>query len=77
MILRYLVPATDAYETVESNISIMDEPYAQVLEYRAYLLSMYVVLNTKDILEISIFVFGGNKECLNGALEVVDSDYFS
>ena len=33
---------------------------------------MSVVFNLKDILGVSIFVSGGNKERKNGALDVVD-----
>ena len=38
---------------------------------------MSVVLNLKDILGVSIFVSGGNKERKNGALDVVDFAIFS
>ena len=34
MILRYLMPATGAYETANPTTSIMDEPSAQDIEYR-------------------------------------------
>ena len=54
----------------------MDDPYAHVLEYRSNWFSMSVFFNLKDILGMSIFVFGGNKERKNGALNVVDVSIF-
>ena len=50
----------------------MDDPYAHVLEYRSYWLSMSVVFTLKDIMGLSIFVSGGSKDRKNGALKVVD-----
>ena len=41
------------------------------------MISISVVLTLKYILGISIFVFGGNKERRNGALNVVDVAIFS
>ena len=66
------MPATGSYDTVKSNPSIMDDPSAHVMEYISYWLSVSVVFTLKDILGLSIFVFGGNKERKNGALNVVD-----
>ena len=50
----------------------MDDTYAHVIEYNSYWLSMSVVFTLKHILGLSIFVFGGNKERKNGALNVLD-----
>ena len=44
MIQRYLILATDAYETVKKNTSSMEDPSAQVIKYRSYLFSTSVVL---------------------------------
>ena len=55
----------------------MDDTYENVLEYRSYWLSMPAFKNLKYILGLSIFVFGGNKERKNGALNVVDVAIFS
>ena len=63
---------TGAYDTLKSTPLIMDDSYAHVLEYISYWLSMSVFFTLKDILGMSIFVFGGNKERKNGALNVVD-----
>ena len=46
---------TGAYEIVKSNPSSMDDPYAHVLEYISYLLSMLVIFILKDILGWSFF----------------------
>ena len=54
------MPATGAYDTVKSTPSRMDYPYAHVLEYISYWLSISVVFTLKDILGLSIFVFGDN-----------------
>ena len=50
----------------------MDYPYAHVLEYKSYWFSMSFVFTKKDIMGMSILVFGGNKDHKNGALNVVD-----
>ena len=50
----------------------MNDTSAHVLDYISYLLSISVVFALKDILGLSIFLFGGNKERKNGALNVVD-----
>ena len=36
MMQRERIPATGAYDTVKSTPSIMDDPYAHVLEYKSY-----------------------------------------
>ena len=69
---RERMPATGAYDTVKSTTSSMNDQSENVLEYKAYWLSISVVFTLKDILGQSIFVFGGNKEYKNGALNVVD-----
>ena len=74
---RDRMPDTGAYDTVESTPSSMDDTSAHVLDYIPYLLSISVVFALKDILGLSIFLFGGNKERKNGALDVVDADIFS
>ena len=66
------MPSTGAYDTVKSTTSSMNDQYENVLEYKAYWLSISVVFTLKYILGPSIFVFGGNKEYKNGALNVVD-----
>ena len=55
----------------------MYDIYAHIIEYKSYLLSMSVVFTLKDILGLSIFVSGGNKECKNGAMNVVGFAIFS
>ena len=55
----------------------MDDPSVYVLDYISYWLSISVVFTLKDILDLSIFVFGGNKERKNGATNVVDDAIFS
>ena len=70
------MPATGAYDTVKSTPSRMDYPYAHVLEYISYWLSMSVFLTLKDILGLSIFVSVVSKERKNGALKVVDVSIF-
>ena len=72
MIQRYLILATDAYETVKKNTSSMEDPSAQVIKYRSYLFSTSVVFTLKYIPGRNIFMSGDNKEHLNGALKVVD-----
>ena len=57
--------------------SSIDDPYAHILEYRLYWLSMSVVFTLKYILGLSIFVYGGSKERKNGALKVADVEIFS
>ena len=74
---RGLMPATGAYDKVKSAPSSMDDPSAHFIEYKLYWLSMSVVFTLKYILGLSIFVFGGNKERKNGALNVVDVAIFS
>ena len=71
------MPSTGAYNTLKSTPSSMDYPYANVIEYRSYWLSMSFIFTLKDIMGLSIFVFGGNKERKNGALNVVDVEMFS
>ena len=68
---------TGAHETVKSTLSIMDNIFAQVIEYISYWLSISVVLTLKEILGCNMFVSGCNKERLNGALKVMDSVIFS
>ena len=70
------MPATGEYDTVKSTPSITDYSYAHVLEYKSYVLSILVILYLKDILGLS-FLFGGNKECKNSALNVVVFAIFS
>ena len=72
MIQREHISATGEYDTVKAKPSGMDYPYTNVIEYKSYWLSMSVVFTLKHILVPSIFVFGGNKECKNGALNVVN-----
>ena len=71
------MPSTDAYDTVKSTPSRMDYPYAHGMYYKSCLLSILVVFTLIDILGLSIFVFGGNKEHKNGTLNVVDFSIFS
>ena len=54
----------------------MDDPYVHVLEYKSYVLSMLVVFTLNGIMGLIIFVFSGNKERKNGALNVVDVEIF-
>ena len=54
----------------------MDDPYAHVLEYRPYLLSIYVVLILNYILGRIIFVPGDNNKRSNGAPDVLDFSIF-
>ena len=56
---------TGAQDTVKSNPSSMDDPYAHVLEQISYWLSMAVVFTLKHILGMSIFVSGGTEERKN------------
>ena len=65
------MPATNAYDKVKSNTSIMDDPYAHVLEYISYWFPMSVVFTLKFIVGLGIFLSGGSKERKNGALKVV------
>ena len=58
------------------NPSIMDDPSTNVIEYRSYWLSISIFFTLKYILGLSIFVSGGSKERKNGALKVVDVDFF-
>ena len=62
---------------LKSTNSSMDYPYAQVLEYRPYWLSISVVFDLKDILWCNHFVYDVNKERFNGTLKVVDFFIFS
>ena len=71
MMQREGIPATGAYATVKSTPSSIYDPSSHVLEYKSYSLSMSVGFNLKYILGLSIFVFGGNKEHKNGALNGV------
>ena len=77
IIRRGRMPATGAYYTVKSTTSSMDCPSTHVLEYRSYWLSMPVVFTRKNILGLSIFVFGGSNERKNCALNVVGFSIFS
>ena len=77
IIWREQMPATDAYDTVNSNHSSMYDPSAHVLDYKSYWLSMSVVFTLKYILVMSISVSGGSKERRNGALKVVGVAIFS
>ena len=72
IILRERMPATGAYYTVKSTTSSMDDKSLHLIEYRSYWLSMPVVFYLKDIMGLSIFVSGGNKERKNGALKVLE-----
>ena len=74
---RELMPSIVSYDTLNSTPSSMDDPYAHVLEYRSYWLSISVFYNLKYMLGLSIFVFGGNEERKNSALNVVDVAIFS
>ena len=56
MMQRYIIPATNVYETVKSKTSSMDYPYAHVLEYSSYGLSISVLLTLKYILGWSILI---------------------
>ena len=60
-IQREQMPAIDAYNTLKSTTSSMDDIYSHVLDYRSYWLSMSVVFNLTDIMGLSIFVSGGSK----------------
>ena len=73
---RERISATCEYDIVKSTPSIMDDLSAHIREHVSYLLSMSVVFTLKYILSISIFVFGGNKERKNVALNVVDPAIF-
>ena len=77
IILRDNMTATGAYDKVNSTISSMDDLSAHFIEYISYWLSMSVVFTLTNILGLSIFVFGGNKDRKNGALNVVDVEIFS
>ena len=55
----------------------MDNLYTHVLKYISYWLSMSVVFTLKYILDLSLFVSGGIKECKNCTLKVLDVDIFS
>ena len=57
MIQIYRMPVTGAYETVKSTLSSMDDPYENVLEYRSYWLTIYVVLTLKKIFGWIFFLF--------------------
>ena len=71
------MPATGAYDTVKSTPSRIDDISAQFIEYISYWLSMSVFFTVKDIMVLSIFVFGVNKGSKNGALNVVNVAIFS
>ena len=70
-ILRYLMLSKGTCKTLKSTPSIMDDPSAQVLEYRSYWFSNSVVLTLKNIPGWNIFLSGGNEDHLNGSLKVV------
>ena len=72
---RERIPATGACDTVNLTPSSMNDTSKQFLDYRLYRLNMSVVFTIKYILDMSIFVFGGNNE-KNGALKVVDVAIF-
>ena len=74
---RERMPATGAYNTLKSTPSIMDDPYAHVLEYNSDWLSISVVFNLKDIMGLSIFMSVSSDEPKNGAPKVVDIAIFS
>ena len=71
------MPATGVYDTVKSTSSSMDDAYEHVIEYKPYGLSMLIVFTLKHIMDMSTYVFGGNKEHKNSALNVVDVASFS
>ena len=71
MVQRERMSATSEYDSVKPTPSSMYDTSAHVIEYKTYWLSMSVVFTIKDILGLSIFVFGGNNKCENGALNVV------
>ena len=50
----------------------MDDPSAQVIEWKSYWLSISVIFYLKNILGRNIFLSGGNKEQLIRELKVVD-----
>ena len=77
IIRRGQMPDTGAYDTVNSSPSSMYDPYAHVLEYISYWLSISVVFTLKHIMGLSISVSGGSKDRKNGALKVVDFSIFS
>ena len=77
IIKRGRIVDTGAYDTVNWNHPRTDDTSAHVLGYRSYLLSMSVVFTLNYILGMNIFVFGGNKEHKNCALNVVDVEIFS
>ena len=62
---------------MKSTPSSMDDPSTHFLEYRPYWLSMSVVFTLKDILGLSIFVFGGIKGRKKFPMKVVDAAIFS
>ena len=74
---RERVPDAGAYDTMTSTPSSKDDNYAHVFEYKSYWFSILVVFTLKDILGLSIFLFGGNKEHKIGALNGVDVAIFS
>ena len=51
---------TGTYDTVNSNTSRMDDTSEHVLEYKSYWLSISVAFTLIYMLDMSIFVFGGN-----------------
>ena len=55
----------------------MDDPYAHIIEYRSYLLSISVVLTINDIIGCSMFFPDCNNEHTNGALNMVYFYIFS
>ena len=61
IIQRERMTDTCEYDTVKSTPSIMDDAYANVIDYRPYLFSMSVFFTLKGILGLIIFVFVGNK----------------
>ena len=56
------MPATCAYDTVESTPLSMCDTSVHILDYRSYWLPMSVVFTLKDILGLSIFVSGGDEK---------------
>ena len=77
IIQRERMPDTGAYDTLNSTPSSMDYSSEHFLEYISYWFSMSVVFTLTDILGLSIFVSGGNRERKNSALKVVDVAIFS
>ena len=65
------MPSTGAYDIVKSTPSRMGDPYAHVLDYISYWLSISFVFTLKYIMGLIIFVPGSSKDHKNSALNVV------